>query len=60
MRDRLGVQGLVGVLLVVLAVGIVTWRDPVIGGALMIFLAGLALIVKGLASSLMGMFGVGL
>lgn len=59
MREKLGTEGLAGLLLVVLAVALVTWRDPVIGGGMLLFLAGLALIAKGLVSSALGMFGMG-
>lgn len=58
MRNKLGTEGLVGVLLVVLAVGLVAWRDPIIGGGMILFLAGLALIAKGVVSSALGMFGM--
>lgn len=58
MRDKLGTDGLAGLLLVVLAIAIVTWRDPVIGGGMLLVLAGLGLIAKGLVSSAMGMFGM--
>ncbi|WP_297887247.1 hypothetical protein [uncultured Halorubrum sp.] len=58
MRSKLGLEGIVGLLLVVVAVGIITYRDPVIAGAMMVLLAGLALIAKGLADTVMRSFGL--
>ena len=58
MRNKLGLEGIVGLVLVVAAVGIITYRDPVIAGAMMVLLAGLALIAKGLADTVMRSFGL--
>jgi|JXWS01.1.fsa_nt_gb hypothetical protein len=58
MRDTLGLEGIAGVLVVVAAVGILTVRDPVIGGAVMLLIAGLALIAKGLVDTAMRSFGL--
>ena len=58
MRDKLGLEGIAGLLLVVVAVGIITYRDPVIAGAMMVLLAGLALIAKGLVDTAMRSFGL--
>jgi hypothetical protein len=58
MRDTLGLEGIAGVAVVVLAIAVVTFRDPVIGGGLMLLVAGLALIAKGVATSTMRAFGL--
>ncbi|MGM0448202.1 MAG: DUF7470 family protein [Methanobacteriota archaeon] len=58
MRDTLGLEGIAGILVVVVAVGIITVRDPVVGGAVMLLLAGLALIAKGLVDTAMRSFGL--
>ncbi|TKX75347.1 hypothetical protein EXE46_04120 [Halorubrum sp. GN11_10-6_MGM] len=58
MRDTLGLEGIAGVLVVFVGVGIITVRDPVIAGALMVVLAGLALIAKGLVDTAMRSFGL--
>jgi uncharacterized membrane protein HdeD (DUF308 family) len=58
MRDTLGLEGIVGLLVVVAAVGIIAVRDPVIAGAVMVLLAGLALIAKGLVDTAMRSFGL--
>lgn len=58
MRDALGLEGIVGVLVVFVGIGILTVYDPVVAGALMVVLAGLALIAKGLADTVMRSFGL--
>ncbi|GAB6879755.1 hypothetical protein JCM17823_20290 [Halorubrum gandharaense] len=58
MRKTLGLEGIIGVIVVFLAVALVTIRDPVIGAAFMLFVAGLALIAKGVANSAMRAFGM--
>lgn len=58
MRDTLGLTGLVGVALVLLAVGLLTAYDPVVGGGVALLLAGLGLIAKGVADSAMRAFGL--
>jgi len=57
MRETLGLEGILGVLVVFLAVALTVY-DPVIGAGVMILLAGLALIAKGVADSTMRMFGM--
>ena len=47
-----------GVVVVFLSIAVVTLRDPVIGGGLMLLVAGLALIAKGVAESTMRAFGL--
>ncbi|WP_434521339.1 DUF7470 family protein [Halorubrum sp. AS12] len=58
MRDTLGLEGIAGVLVVFVAVGIIAVRDPVIAGAVMLLIAGLALIAKGLVDTAMRSFGL--
>ncbi|GAB3415610.1 hypothetical protein GCM10027435_12000 [Haloparvum alkalitolerans] len=58
MRNKLGLEGIAGLLLVLFAIALVTWRDPVIGAGLMILLAGVALVAKGLVGSAMRAFGM--
>ena len=58
MRKTLGPEGIVGVFVVFLAVALLTLHDPVVGAGVMILLAGLALIAKGVADSTMRMFGM--
>jgi uncharacterized membrane protein HdeD (DUF308 family) len=58
MRDTLGSEGIAGLAVVFVAVGILTVHDPIVGGGVMILLAGLALIAKGIADSTMRAFGL--
>ena len=53
-----GGEGIVGVLVVAAAVGVIAVRDPVIAGAVMLLIAGLALIAKGLVDTAMRSFGL--
>ena len=58
MRDTLGLEGMLGVIVVFLAVALLTIHDPVVGAGVMILLSGLALIAKGVADSTMRAFGM--
>lgn len=58
MRDTLGTEGIAGIAVVLLAVGVVAVHDPIVGGGMALFLAGLALIAKGVADSTMRAFGL--
>ncbi|MGQ3329133.1 MULTISPECIES: DUF7470 family protein [Halorubrum] len=58
MRDTLGSEGIAGVVIVLVAVGVLTVHDPVVGAGVTILLAGLALIAKGIADSTMRAFGL--
>ncbi|EMA67184.1 DUF7470 family protein [Halorubrum kocurii] len=58
MRDTLGSEGIAGVVVVLVAVGVLTVHDPIVGAGVMILLAGLALIAKGIADSTMRAFGL--
>ena len=57
MLDKLGISGVVGVLVLLAGVGIVAWKAPVVAGGIVLVLLGLALVVRSLAKSLMGVFG---
>jgi uncharacterized membrane protein HdeD (DUF308 family) len=58
MRDTLGSEGIAGVVVVLIAVGILAVHDPIVGAAVMLLLAGLALIAKGIAGTVMRSFGL--
>ncbi|MFO8113813.1 MAG: hypothetical protein R6U01_00415 [Halorubrum sp.] len=58
MRDALGRTGILGLLLVLLAIGVLTAYDPVVGGGIALLLAGLGLIAKGVADTAMRAFGL--
>ncbi|AUX10766.1 hypothetical protein AArcSl_3159 [Halalkaliarchaeum desulfuricum] len=58
MLDTLGIEGLLGVVLIVLSIVLLTWHDPIVGAAVMILVAGFALVAKGIADSVMRLFGM--
>jgi len=58
MRDTLGSEGIAGVVVVLIAVGMLTVHDPIVGAGVAVLLAGLALIAKGIADSTMRAFGL--
>lgn len=57
-RDTLGYTGIGGVALVVFGIALVSVQDPIIGAGLMLAFAGLALVARGVATSLMKLFGM--
>lgn len=58
MLDSLGTEGLLGLGLIVLAIALLTWYDPIVGAGVMILLAGVALVARGIANSVMSMLGM--
>lgn len=58
MLDTLGTEGLLGVGLIVFAIALLTWHDPIVGGGVMILVAGTALIARAVATSVMSLFGM--
>ncbi|MDR5674599.1 hypothetical protein AArcCO_2888 [Halalkaliarchaeum sp. AArc-CO] len=58
MLDTLGTEGLLGVGLIVLAIALLTWYDPIVGAGVMILVAGFALVARGVADSVMQLFGM--
>lgn len=60
MYSTLGPLGIVGVLVMVAGLGVITWRDPFIGGGLALVLAGIGIVVQRMIAKVMGMFGMGL
>jgi hypothetical protein len=58
MFDKLGLSGVLGLLLMVAGVAVVAWRAPVVAAGLTAVLVGLALVARGAVQSVMGMFGM--
>jgi len=58
MYRTLGPIGLVGILVMVAGLGVITWRDPFIGGGLALVLAGIGIVVQRMVASVMSMFGM--
>lgn len=59
MFDRLGVAGILGVLLVLGGIALVGYRDPIIAAGIALVLVGGALFVKGLVSGILASMGMG-
>jgi len=59
MLDKLGVPGLVGVLLLFGGIAVVAWVNLVVAGGIALVIAGLGLVVFGLIKNLMTSLGVG-
>jgi len=58
MLDKLGLSGILGVLLVVAGIAIVAWTAPVVAAGLTAVILGVALVARGAIQSVMGMFGM--
>lgn len=59
MFDRLGVLGIVGLLLVLAGLGLVAVESPLIAAGLALVLLGIGLAVKSLLSGMLAAFGMG-
>jgi hypothetical protein len=58
MFQRLGLVGVLGVVVMVAGIGLVTWQNPIIGGGIALMLAGVGLVVRSLVTSMLSMFGM--
>ena len=58
MYDRLGIGGVVGLLLVVGGIALVAWQAPIVAAGLLFVLAGLALVLRALVGNVMRQFGM--
>lgn len=58
MYDRLGIGGIVGLLLVLGGIALVAWKAPVVAAGLAFVLAGLGLVVRALVGNVMRQFGM--
>lgn len=59
MFGKLGIPGVLGVLMLLGGVALVAWESLVIGGGLALVIAGLGLVVYGMVTSLLGAMGMG-
>lgn len=59
MFDKLGVAGLLGVVVMLGGIGLVAWQAPVVAAGIAFVVAGLGLIVYGMIQNLMTAFGMG-
>ncbi|QKY20794.1 hypothetical protein B4589_010540 [Halolamina sp. CBA1230] len=58
MYDRLGVGGVVGLLLALAGIALVAWQAPIVAAGLAFVLAGLGLVVRALVGNVMRQFGM--
>jgi hypothetical protein len=58
MYERLGVGGIVGLLLALVGIGLVAWQAPIVAAGLAFVLAGLGLVVRALVGNVMRQFGM--
>lgn len=59
MLDKLGAVGIVGLLLIVAGIAAIASHNPIVAGGLLLVLAGLGLVLKGVVSSVLESFGMG-
>jgi hypothetical protein len=57
--DKLGIAGLVGVLIILGGIGLLAWINPLIAAGIGLVVAGLGLIVYGLVTNVLASFGLG-
>lgn len=58
MYERLGISGIVGLLLVLGGIALVAWQAPIVAAGLAFVLAGLGLVVRALVGNLLKQFGM--
>jgi hypothetical protein len=59
MFDKLGVAGLLGVLLLFGGIGLIAWQNLIVGGGVALVVAGLGLVVYGMITNLLTSMGMG-
>ncbi|GAB7093829.1 hypothetical protein JCM30237_09810 [Halolamina litorea] len=58
MYDRLGIGGIVGLLLTLGGIALVAWQEPIVAAGLAFVLAGIGLVVRALVGNVMRQFGM--
>lgn len=59
MFGKLGLVGIVGLLLVLLGLAVVAWQDPIIAAGIALMLSGVGLLAKGMINAVIASFGFG-
>ncbi|ACV46836.1 MULTISPECIES: DUF7470 family protein [Halomicrobium] len=59
MFDKLGIAGLLGVVVMLGGIALVAWQAPIVAAGIAFVVAGLGLIVYGMVTNLMSAFGLG-
>jgi hypothetical protein len=59
MFTKLGISGVIGVLVVLGGLALIAFANPIVAGGLVLVLIGVGLIIRGLISSVMNAMGMG-
>jgi len=59
MLRKLGVVGIVGLLLLLGGLALVAWQDPIVAAGLAFVLAGIGFLAKGMIDAVIGSLGFG-
>jgi hypothetical protein len=59
MFDKLGLAGVLGLVLLFGGIGVLAWENLLIGGGVALVVAGLGLVVYGITTTLLGSLGMG-
>ncbi|MBO4247783.1 MULTISPECIES: hypothetical protein [Halomicrobium] len=59
MLDKLGIAGILGVVVMLGGIALVAWVAPIVAAGIAFVVAGLGLIVYGMVKNLMTAFGLG-
>jgi len=59
MLDKLGIAGVLGVVVMLGGIAVVAWQAPIVAAGIAFVVAGLGLIVYGMIKNLMTAFGLG-
>ncbi|WP_018256828.1 DUF7470 family protein [Halomicrobium katesii] len=59
MFDKLGIAGLLGVVVMLGGIALVAWQAPIVAAGIAFVVAGLGLIVYGMVTNLLSAFGLG-
>ena len=59
MLDKLGIAGILGVVVMLGGIALVAWEAPIVAAGIAFVVAGLGLIVYGMVQNLLTAFGLG-
>ncbi len=58
MYDRLGIGGVVGLLIALAGIALIAWQAPIVAAGLAFVFAGLGLVVRALVGDVLRQFGI--
>jgi hypothetical protein len=59
MFDKLGIAGILGVLVMLGGIGLLAWQNPIVAAGVAFVVAGIGLVVYGMISNLLTSMGMG-